>query len=1360
MSIEQQIQVLYEITMSIGNSDDIEEMLQQSLLVYLKKLNCVSAFIYTTKSTNVNRFETELFFHLPYSVNISQVYPEVHALLQKRFNHNKYNEFKKQLTLTICTRDNKFCHIMELSDFGFLVLVKNRFPLEDEIIRNLEDVNKKLSLACRNCINIATLRESEEKYKDLTEFLPEMICEVDMRGYITYANTYSIVKMGYTPREVIKGFHVSKLFVLEDRDLVLQNFRNTIVQAMYEPQEYTAITKSGEEIPVIVYSSPILKDNLIIGIRGVMIDISERKKNEKLFKRYTEQLEMAILGSDAGFWDWNILTNAVFYSDRWCSMLGYQSSEIDQNISTWRKLIHIDDIDFVNEEFERHLNGSVNVYRTEHRLLTKSGEWKWVLDIGRITERDKYGKPTRATGIHIDISEQKSAEFLITVEQELKLKLSKSKSLDEILDQCFDTIKEKCGLDLLGVYSFDIKQNSYNLIKHVGLSEDFVKNSFTFPIDSDNAKLILKGEPLYLSDSNLSDKLRAEGVAFFAVLPIIFQDTVIGSLNVASKLENTLTELTKKVLEIVASTIGSYIISIQHEERIKQSTEDLKALFNTIDDFIFILDFNGSILHVNNVVYKYLGYSQDEILHKSVLAMHPEDRRNEANEIIEKMLSGDKNYCYVPLIAKNGKLVPVETKVIIGKWMNQLAIIGISRDITERNKIEKKLREQSQELAHGLKQQTILSDIALMLNSIGDFDIKMNAILKDIGQHTDVSRVYIFENDKEEMFTSNTFEWCNVNVLPQINELQNIPYEIIPSFKTIFSKSGRIYSENISELPQDLREILEPQNIKSIVIYPLYIQNKFFGFIGIDECSKTKCWSKSELELLRTISGIISNAYERIIMDKVLIEERDKAKQANQAKSEFMANMSHEIRTPMNAILGFSEALFRKTESLQHQKMLKSILSSGNLLLSLLNEILDLSKIEAGKMIISPQPVDLVNILNEINMLFSENARRKNISLLLDIENNFPPAVLLDEIRIKQVLFNIVGNAVKFTHEGFIKISLKFNSSSSEGGELLVLVEDSGIGIPENQKQLIFEAFQQQEGQSTRKYGGTGLGLAISKRLIDKMDGVIEVDSTVGVGSTFIIRLKDIKICEAGMRNNASHDIDPDAIIFEKSTIMIVDDVLSNIEAVENFLISSNLTTITAESGDIALEILNHTTPSLILLDLRMPGTDGFTVAKIVKSKEHLKHIPVIAYTASVFSAGKLEKDENFSNVLFKPVSKRELIGMLTKYLPYESIDNDGLLKNEFLESTEIQYEAISREKIDYIHSYFFPLWNQIKDTFILFKIEDFNKQLLEYSKENSIEILVKYCQNLSENLITLDLEAIKNDLSNFDTVVKKIQIA
>lgn len=246
------------------------------------------------------------------------------------------------------------------------------------------------------------------------------------------------------------------------------------------------------------------------------------------------------------------------------------------------------------------------------------------------------------------------------------------------------------------------------------------------------------------------------------------------------------------------------------------------------------------------------------------------------------------------------------------------------------------------------------------------------------------------------------------------------------------------------------------------------------------------------------------------------------AEAASRSKSEFLANMSHEIRTPMNAVIGYSDLLSNTVRDPQQRNYLNAIRAGSRSLLMLINDILDLSRIEAGKMRLDYSAVSMRRLLSDVRHIFDLRATEQSISLEVSVDSGMPAAMRLDETRLRQVLFNLVGNAIKFTHKGGVTVRATVTPLASDDADdetertvrsqLVVTVQDTGIGIPEDQQQQIFDAFEQQEGQSSRRYGGTGLGLAISRKLVRMMGGELDVESEPGVGSTFTVRLPDVEV--------------------------------------------------------------------------------------------------------------------------------------------------------------------------------------------------------------------------------------------------------
>lgn len=906
---------------------------------------------------------------------------------------------------------------------------------------------------------------------------------------------------------------------------------------------------------------------------------------------------------------------------------------------------------------------------------------------------------------------------------------------------CVTGIVFRLHQDKVGGYSTEmIFSIPYALITRTAFSriEKMVPEHFTEKsLESFRKKLPVKG----LCEENLFYHIL--NMASFGFLVLIRRDGYI---------DDEITEHLEKINNILADAS----VNCTRYEELEESEMRYRHQQELLPQMMCETDLDGVIRYANSYALEKMGYSIEELNAgiKMTALFPPSDHKRLLKNFNNALASDNELPTEYLLIKKDGSTFPVliYTNRLV-KDGKPTGIISIIVDITD-------LKENELILQQNLRQQEILSEIALELNLLDGFGKRINTVLEKIGTHIDISRVYIFEDSPDGLTTSNTFEWCKKEIKPQIDELQDIPYELIPSWKKFLLEEGKVFSEDISNLPQDLRNILEPQDIKSIVVYPLFVRGEFFGFIGFDECKRFKKWTRSELELLRTVSGIIANTYERKIMEQSIIDERDNANKANRAKSEFLANMSHEIRTPMNAILGFSEALYHKIDSEQHRKMIKSILNSGNLLLSLLNDILDLSKIEAGKMEISYTPVDLKNIIQEIKLLFQEKANQKDVEIKIILGDSFPDMILIDEIRMKQVLFNLVGNAVKFTPAGHVIIRADYAIITLGTGTLKIEVEDTGIGIPESQQELIFEAFRQQSGQSNRVYGGIGLGLAISRRLVEKMDGVITVSSKEDSGSLFRVVLPDIETVSSGIYKKESQ-IEFPLVAFEKANILVIDDVQSNIEALEHLLSGEELTISSAVNGEIALEMLKHFRPDLILLDIKMPGLDGYSVARLIKSNPKLADIPVIAFTASVFSIEKIENSGDFDDHLMKPVNKAGLMSILSKFLKHTQVSDKAEMDNKKESSLKkLPEDVIVKipEILDILQKELYPVWESNKDRLILFRIEEFANRLNEVSDIYNIDLLKNYSLKILEELEVVDLNAIKETLNGFPYIINDLR--
>ena len=392
-----------------------------------------------------------------------------------------------------------------------------------------------------------------------------------------------------------------------------------------------------------------------------------------------------------------------------------------------------------------------------------------------------------------------------------------------------------------------------------------------------------------------------------------------------------------------------------------------------------------------------------------------------------------------------------------------------------------------------------------------------------------------------------------------------------------------------------------------------------------------------------------------------LEEAKDAAETANHAKTTFLANMSHEIRTPMNAILGFSQILQNLENDDEKKQFLGSIITAGKTLLSIINDILDVSKLESGKFSLILTQTSMKSIYEDTCAILKNEARKKKLSLEYKIPDDFPRTIIADENRIRQVLINLVGNAIKFTDEGFVKILTKWQYADElkKYISLTIQVQDSGIGIDDSEHEEIFKEFIQSSNQGDKLYQGTGLGLSICKKLVHIMDGSMNIESSLNKGSTFEVHFPKMEVSTCNLEVADSGNADFEFLNFNNNKVLIVDDNKSNLVFLKKLLNGKNADVIMSNSGEEAIKKLQQEQPKIILMDLQMPGLNGYQTAEAIKSQPKSKDIPIIAISASLIDEKQNSANKLFAAFVPKPVNSYVIFSELTNYLEYSYSKED-----------------------------------------------------------------------------------------------------
>lgn len=539
----------------------------------------------------------------------------------------------------------------------------------------------------------------------------------------------------------------------------------------------------------------------------------------------------------------------------------------------------------------------------------------------------------------------------------------------------------------------------------------------------------------------------------------------------------------------------------------------------------------------------------------------------------------------------------------------------------------------------------LLLDIALRYINVPIVQANTTIIhtLEEIGHFVNADRVYIFDYEFSDNTCSNTYEWCAEHITPEISALQKVPIMAIPQWVDAHRAGQEMYIADVPGLADNdpIKAILFPQGIKSILTLPMANDGELLGFVGFDSVKTFHNYTSEERTLLAVFAQMLVNIKIRIRAIRQLSVAKEKAEQAARVKSDFVANISHELRTPLNAIIGFSELLTYSSPSPTQSSYLQKIHQSSALLLNLINDVLDFSKLEAGKLQLHPEPVALLELIRQIHDLFNKAAQDKGLKLSFQLNPRIPQLLYFDPLRLTQILTNLISNAIKFTAQGRVSVNINYVEQRAGAHVLNFEVSDTGIGIESSKLSILCDAFTQADTSITRRYGGTGLGLAISSNLLGQMQSQLDVVSTPGKGSVFSFEI----LIPAANKVEFTAAITPklpENMVFSGQRVLVAEDNSTNRLVILKMLERLGLEVMLAEDGAEALFKAAIQPVALVLMDLQMPVMDGFEATRQLKIR--YPNLPVIALSAAVLDTDKAKaKAAGVDGHLTKPVSLAEL---------------------------------------------------------------------------------------------------------------------
>lgn len=1263
-------------------------------------------------------------FHLLHSWKASELYEKACEVLKKHI--------PEQITVNFTTTFGKEvwleCYLTTFSIMGEmqLLLIMNDSSKKKLFEKNLQWKNYLMELLMQNSPDAIYFKDNEGRYSDVS---------TAMARKFGFSEAKALV--GKTDFDIF-SFKYASQTKKDDQNILTTG--HTIIN-FEEKQSYPEQPDSW----AISTKMPLFDmDGKLIGTFGISRDITERKLYEQALMKSKAELAEAMDMAQLYHWEYNLVNNTFVFNEKDWNFLGKEDmppGTYQLAAKEYLKFVHKDDLLLFETEYYKAIDILENDYfsQLEYRVVRLDGQIRFVTVRIRV-ELGLEGK--RVYGVLQDITDRKIAEEKLKDSQKRYQDLFED-SPAGIWEEDFSDVKKKIdSLKNEGVADFS--QYFKEHPEEVRYLTSFIRvnnvNRTVLKIYQANSKkqVINNFQKLFNTESYnamaLGFALLADGYKVFDLeQEVLTIDHKIKYLltrwSVPSGYEESLSRVLISVVDITSRKSAERDLQLykdhlekQVEIRTRESeifSKYNQLILNSVGEGIYGLDTNGNLTFINPAALAMTGLdSSKDILGNKQTAffkfsnLHGNPIPFSKSSIYQTLIDGKIRRVHdEAFYGKNGLVFPVEYVCSPIKENNSImGVVVVFNNITVRKEAETKLKQSE-------KSYRILAD---------------NII--------DVIWTQSFYGD--------------------------ITY-VSPS---VTSQTG--YSPE-EFLQKPIEEIFPPESVKILKVELSRIKSKHNtrkeGKMELEQYRKdqTVFWTEVNYSIIleegNHPSGIICVSRD-ITLRKQLIEELQNAKvaaeSATKLKSEFLANISHEIRTPMNAIIGFSDLLTASGLDQKQLSQVKAIHSSAQNLLGLMNDILDLSKIEAGKVKLEYHPVDIPSLIAEVENIFFLKAKETEVNFIIKIDQSIPQVLMLPETCLRQILFNLVGNAKKFTEKGHVCVKVETSSMDNEFVDLIISVEDTGIGIPKTQQQIIFEAFQQQQGQNTKKYGGTGLGLAITKKLVEMMGGSIQVKSKPGKGSTFKVILNSIAISASCPVTYNERSFNPKSVIFEPATVLVCDENPVSRKLVTDLLDGSNIRVLEATNVNETLTLAKEN-PALIILDLRLPLLDGMEVAKILKEQSNTSHIPIIGMSASL-NLYDTDAISVFDDLLLNPIKLADVFNLLKKYLKHQGKSEAmvyPVANHAQIEFTSEQLKNLPQFFLQ-IEQDFMPLYDRLMKNQRMDLIEEFGKSLVEFAKQNNINELAYWGRKLCSYTDNFEIDKLLVTLKEFPVIIERTKEA
>jgi len=960
------------------------------------------------------------------------------------------------------------------------------------------------------------------------------------------------------------------------------------------PRMSFALERPGLAIPIVAFA-----------VTGILFSVfSERMK--ALVRKQTrddsdQRFRLAMEASTDGLWDWNIEHPAQsYFSPAYYRMLGYEPGEFPMTDESWASLIHPDDLDRVRSVNRDCVENRCQDFAIEYRMKAKDGAWKWILGRGRAFRRDAAGRALRLVGTHADITERKQAEQLLRA-NEARLRRAE--------------LAAKYG-------NWELHLASKMIVGSEGARKIYGVHADTLDLASIQAQRL--PEYRVRVDAALKNLIERD-LPYDIEFKIRAADT--GEVKDVHSIA---------VLDREKGILFGVIQDITQRKRAEDEARKLSEAVAQSPSGILITDTEGRIEYANAAFSLSSGYGFDEVRGRTAdflgaaytpastyEALWTSLRAGETwrGEFINQRKDGAQQFVdahVAPIRRADGRITHY---------------VAIHEDITEKKRLAAELEAHRHHLEILVQARTAeLAEAKRVATQRGDeyADLYDRA---PCGYHSlgPDGRIVAVNQTELAMLGYARDEFVG----------HHIGEFLTPESRVLFARRFEDFKQAGRMRDLDYDFVRRDGSILPVLISADMVKNADGGF----------AFNRATM-----VDNSERKAREREIaeMQAELVRRAEAAEVANIAKSAFLANMSHEIRTPMNGILGMASLLRRDGVTARQADRLDKIDTAGRHLLSVINDILDISKIEAGKLVLECAPLDVGSVLANVRSILSERVRTKGLQLLVEADA-MPAGLQGDPTRLQQALLNYATNAVKFTEAGSIILRCRVLEETSDGFRLRFEVQDTGIGIEAETIARLFASFEQADNSTTRKYGGTGLGLAITRHLAELMGGAAGVDSIAGKGSTFWFTVLLAKREGGGSDTARSDAVAAETAIREAhggARVLVVDDEPINREVAGMLLEDAGLLVDQAEDGEQAVAMARAASYAAILMDMQMPRLDGLAATRRLRELSACRDTPIIAMTANAFAEDKARcLEAGMDDFLVKPFAPETLFAVIRKAL-------------------------------------------------------------------------------------------------------------